>query len=103
MMRTLVLLIAAAGVVGVGAAWYIHETADQPSTFRTLSVERGNLMATIGATAVTEPEQLVDVGAQINGMVKEFGADPSDPKKPVDYDSKVEVGTILAQIDPALY
>jgi len=103
MMRSLVLLVGLAGVLGLGAAWYIHETADQPSTFRTVSVDRGDLMATIGATAVTEPEQLVDVGAQINGMVKEFGKDLTDPARTIDYDSKVEVGTVLAEIDPALY
>jgi HlyD family secretion protein len=103
MMRTLVLLIAAAGVVGVGAAWYIHETADQPSTFRTVPVERGNLLATINATAVIEAEEVVDVGAQIAGMVQSFGRDLDDKSKNIDYGSRVEVGTVLAQIDTRLY
>jgi HlyD family secretion protein len=103
MIKSLVFLAGLASVVGGVAAWYIHETADQPSNFRTVAIERGNLLATINATSVTEPEQLVDVGAQINGMVETFGKDLDDPKKDVDYDSRVEVGTILAQIDPALY
>ncbi len=103
MIKSLVFLAGLAGVVGGVAAWYIHETADQPSTFRTVTVERGNLLATINATAVVEPEELVDVGAQIGGMVQTFGHDPDDPKKPIDYDSKVEVGTVLAQIDSSLY
>jgi HlyD family secretion protein len=103
MMKSIVLLTGLAGVIGVGAAWYVHETADQPSTFRTVSVDRGNLLATINATAVIEAEEVVDVGAQIAGMVQAFGRDVKDPNKNIDYGSHVEVGTVLAQIDPALY
>ncbi|HEV8071444.1 MAG TPA: efflux RND transporter periplasmic adaptor subunit [Planctomycetaceae bacterium] len=103
MMKSIVLLTGLAGVIAVGAAWYVHETADQPSTFRTVSVERGNLLATINATAVIEAEEVVDVGAQIAGMVQAFGHDLKDPSKNIDYGSHVEVGTVLAQIDPALY
>jgi HlyD family secretion protein len=66
-------------------------------------VERGNLLATINATAVIEAEEVVDVGAQIAGMVQAFGHDLQDPSKNIDYGSHVEVGTVLAQIDPALY
>jgi HlyD family secretion protein len=103
MIRSIVLLTSLAGVVGGGVAWYLHETADQPSTFRTITVERGNLLATINATAVVEPEELVDVGAQIAGMVQAFGKDLDHPTKDIDYDSRVEIGTVLAQIDVSLY
>jgi HlyD family secretion protein len=103
MIKSLIFLAGLAGVVGGVAAWYVHETADHPSTFRTVSVERGNLLATINATAVIEAEEVVDVGAQIAGMVQAFGHDLQDPSKNIDYGSHVEVGTVLAQIDPALY
>jgi HlyD family secretion protein len=103
MIKSLFFLIVLAGIVGAGAAWYIHETADQPSTFRTVAAEHGNLLATINATAVIESEEVVDVGAQIAGMVQAFGHDLKDPQKPIDYGSQVEVGTVLAQIDPRLY
>ena len=103
MIKSLFFIIVLAGIVGAGAAWYIHETADQPSTFRTVAAEHGNLLATINATAVIEAEEVVDVGAQIAGMVQAFGHDVKDPQKPIDYGSQVEVGTVLAQIDPRLY
>jgi HlyD family secretion protein len=103
MLKSIVLLTGLAGVIGVGAAWYVHETADHPSTFRTASVDRGSLLATINATAVIEAEEVVDVGAQIAGMVQAFGHDLQDSTKNIDYGSHVEVGTVLAQIDPALY
>jgi HlyD family secretion protein len=103
MIKTIVLLTCLAGVLGLGAAWYVHETADRPSTFRTVPVERGNLLATINATAVIEAEEVVDVGAQVAGMIQAFGKSPKDPNKNIDYGSEVEVGTVLAQIDPRLY
>ncbi|HEV7998557.1 MAG TPA: efflux RND transporter periplasmic adaptor subunit [Planctomycetaceae bacterium] len=103
MIKSLFFLVVLAGIVGAGAAWYIHETADQPSTFRTVATEHGNLLATINATAVIEAEEVVDVGAQIAGMVQAFGHDLKDSQKAIDYGSQVEVGTVLAQIDPRLY
>jgi HlyD family secretion protein len=103
MIKTIIMLTSLAGIVGGAAAWYIHETADQPSTFRAVAVERGNLLATINATAVIESEEVVDVGAQVGGMIQSFGHDLKDPSKNIDYGSQVEMGTVLAQIDPALY
>src|SRR5262249_42666935 len=58
---------------------------------------------TISATGTVEPEEVVDVGAQVAGKIKSFGADPQAPGKVIDYGTNVEEGTILAQIDDALY
>jgi HlyD family secretion protein len=68
-----------------------------------ITVKQGDLLATISATGTAEPEEIVDVGAQVNGMISKLGPDPTDPNKTVDYGSKVKVGTVLAQIDDALY
>src|SRR5207244_1296170 len=43
------------------------------------------------------------VGAQVAGKINTFGKDPKQPGKFIDYGSEVEEGTILAQIDDALY
>jgi len=103
MVRSLIVLLGLAGVGGGGAAWYFYEQAEQPSSFRTVAVERGDLQATIGSTATIEPEEVVDIGAQVAGMVKSFGHDPRDETKSVDYGTPVDVGTVLAQIDDAIY
>jgi HlyD family secretion protein len=79
------------------------------SSFRTAAVTRGDLAVAIGATGTIQPEEVVDVMAQVEGPVVRFGDDPrgsTDPNykgKPIDYNSPVEVGTILAEIDPTLY
>jgi HlyD family secretion protein len=48
-----------------------------------------------------EPEEVIDVGAQVAGQILSFGLDADG--KTVDYGSKVTVGTVLAKIDESLY
>ncbi len=89
------------GLIGGGAYWYFERATKKPITYRTAAVKRGDLLASIGATGTAEPEELVDVGAQVNGQIKEFGKDTSG--KPIDYGSTVEENMVLAQIDESLY
>jgi HlyD family secretion protein len=80
--------------------------ADEPETksgYRTAKVERGDVTATVQATGTLEPEEVVDVGAQVAGQIVEFGKDPNNPNKSVEFNSSVEKGAILAQIDPRPY
>jgi HlyD family secretion protein len=77
--------------------------AEQAGEFRTMPIARGDLEVTVSATGTIEPEEVVDVGAQVVGMIREFGRDPRDGERPIDYGSPVEVGTVLAQIDDTLY
>jgi HlyD family secretion protein len=69
--------------------------------FRTVQVKQGDLQATISATGTVEPEEVVDIGAQVAGRIVAFGKDIYGGE--VDYGSFVEAGTILARIDDALY
>ncbi|MFO0798213.1 MAG: efflux RND transporter periplasmic adaptor subunit [Gemmataceae bacterium] len=71
--------------------------------YTTALAQRGELVATVVATGTVEPEEVVDVGAQVVGIVQEFGRDPRDAARPVDYGTQVEDGTILARIDDAVY
>jgi HlyD family secretion protein len=74
----------------------------KPKTvFRTAPVTRGNISATISATGTVEPEEVVDVGAQVAGKIVSFGKDVNG--KTVDYGSIVDENTILANIDESLY
>jgi HlyD family secretion protein len=92
-------------ILGVGSAGYYYwQTANGPTTaYRTAAVERGNLSATISATGTIEPEEVIDVGAQVAGQIKNFGVDPRDKNKTIDYGSPVADGTVLAQLDDALF
>jgi HlyD family secretion protein len=102
-MKVIISVLIALGVVGGAGLWLSVKEPRPEVTFRTVEVERGRLTATISATGTLEPEEVVDVGAQVAGQIRNFGHDLRDPSKPIDYGSPVEEGTILAQLDDALY
>ncbi len=91
------------GLVGGGLALYGWGTRPAGPKFQTAAVRRGDLLATASATGTIEPEEVIDVGAQVVGMIKEFGRDPDNTSRPIDYGSRVEKDTVLAQIDSTLY
>jgi HlyD family secretion protein len=100
MRRMLTLIILAGLLVGGGAAYW-RRGSTSGVVFRTGQVERGDLVVSIGATGTVEPEEVIDVGAQVAGQILSFGEDAKG--RTVDYGSPVEAGTVLARIDDALY
>ncbi len=99
--RVVLLIILLA--LGAGAAFWWQRQQDglQADAWRTVAIKRGDLVATISATGTVEPEEVVDVGAQVAGKIVAFGKDRNG--RIIDYGSVVEEGTVLAQIDAALY
>lgn len=103
MQRTLgiaFLIVVVLAVIGTGV-WWFRSKVDKGPTFRTAPLKRGDLVSTISATGTVEPQEVVDVGTQVAGLVKTFGKDKHG--KAIDYGSVVEEGTILAKIDDSLY
>jgi HlyD family secretion protein len=97
----LLLVIVLVIVVALGALRRFKRDSEQTVAFRTAEVTRGDLTSTISATGTVEPEEVIDVGAQVAGKILEFGKDASGGT--VDYGSRIEEGTVLAKIDDALY
>jgi HlyD family secretion protein len=85
---------------GVGVGWW-WARSDHKLSFRTAVVKRGDVAATISASGTIEPIEVVDVGAQVAGLIKAFGTDTAG--KTIDYGSVVEEGAMLAQIDDSVY
>ena len=88
-------------LIGVAAWWFWNSRKAPAVTFMTAPVKRGSLTATIGATGTVEPEEVVDVGAQVAGLITTFGKDKNG--KPIDYGSEIEAGMVLARIDDSMY
>jgi HlyD family secretion protein len=89
------------GLLAAGATWYFRRGDAGATPSRTAQVTRGDLLVSISATGTVEPEEVIDVGAQVAGQIVSFGKDVEG--KTIDYGSVVENGTILARIDDAVY
>ena len=83
----LVLLLVAA--VGAGAYWYSLGAAPA-AQYETKPVTRGDLTVTVTATGSIEPTNQVDISSELSGTVR---------RVLVDYNSKVGVGDVLAELD----
>jgi HlyD family secretion protein len=92
-----VLVALAVGGTALYSKYYRSNSAESP--FRVEKVTRGDLQINVRATGTVEPEETVDVGAQVVGRIKELGKDPRgnpDNKaektftaKPVDYETPI--------------
>ncbi len=87
------------GMIGLVGYLYVSEPPPEVPEFRLVETKVGNVVHAISATGTIEPVEVVDVGAQIVGRVKSFGPDSKDPTKVVDFVSKVERGSIIAELD----
>jgi HlyD family secretion protein len=129
-MKKILFLLFVIALAGGGLGfWYVHRGNGSAGQFRVVELRRGDLQATISATGTIQPEDVVDVGAQVAGQIEKFGIDRklgllntpnqralggtvagggavaalADQQKPVDFNSEVEPGDVLAQIDDRLY
>lgn len=87
----LVILLIAAILAGGVIYWHFFRV--MPPQYRTQTVTRGDISQTVSANGTINPVTLVSVGTQVSGTVK---------KLYVDFNSKVEKGQILLELDDAL-
>jgi len=101
LIKKTVIAIIVLGTAAAAAGWYFNPRTQGTMAYRTTQVTRGNLLVAISATGTVEPEEVIDVGAQVAGQILSFGRDADG--RTVDYGSKVTEGTVLAKIDESLY
>ncbi|MBL9092893.1 MAG: hypothetical protein JNL96_16860, partial [Planctomycetaceae bacterium] len=90
-------------VAASGGAWMFWKPAESTGPrFRTQPATRADFVVAINSTGTIEPEEVVDVGAQVAGRIVEFGKEVGAGRT-IDYTSRVKPGTVLALIDDSLY
>ena len=102
-LKTIVILAVIVAVAYVGLKVVKSYTSKDKAkvVFKTEEISRADVIRSISATGTVEPEELVNVGAQVNGKIMSFGKDVDG--NPVDFSSRVKTGMVLAQIDDVPY
>lgn len=89
--------IAVATAIALTAAAYpAYQYFNKPTAeqqYRLMAVEKGDLKQTVSANGTINPVSLINIGTQVSGTVK---------KLYVDFNSKVEKGQVLLELDDAL-
>lgn len=102
MKRLVLILLLVLAAAGAGY-WWTHRGSSSEIGYQTDKVARGDVQEVIPATGTLEPVESVDIGSQVTGQILEFGKDPHNPDKTIDFLTEVDAGTVLAKIDDSLY
>ena len=101
-LKTVIVVVILVALAGGGWYWYsARSRAAAKPHFTTTPVVRSDLTKSISATGTVEPEELVNVGAQVSGKITAFEKDSNNDE--VDYGSPVKAGMVLARIDDLVY
>ena len=89
------ILISLAVLAGCGyLAWFYGTSGKvQEDRYRSVAVERGDIVKTVSANGTLNPVVLAMVGTQVSGVIVKLKAD---------FNQRVEQGQVLAELDPSL-
>lgn len=89
-----IILVTSAVLITLAVVAYFLFGRESEIEYKTVRVERGDLVATVSATGTLNAVTTVEVGTQVSGTIQKLF---------VDFNSRVEKGQPIAQIDPALF
>ena len=92
MNKSLIWIIAAAVAVVAAALVFGHGGKGPAVEYETQTLGRGTIAMSITATGTVNPLNKVDVGTQVSGIISKIY---------VDFNSEVEQGQLIAQLDPS--
>src|ERR1700689_4797033 len=81
-------------IVFGGLVYRVRHRPPPPAKFVTQTASVGDVAEKVQATGAVQPLLQVNVGAQVNGRVT---------RVPVDFNTVVKKGAVLAEIDPTVY
>jgi HlyD family secretion protein len=101
--RGALLLIAAGVLIALATAGYVYSTSRTPaSRYRTATVDRGTIVATVSATGQLNAVTTVLVGSQVSGQVKEVLVDFNTPVRKNQLIARIETDVFQAKVNAAV-
>jgi len=82
------------GIIAIVASIVIVRSRETAVTYTTVPVQTGSLAQTVTASGTLNPQNTINVGTQVSGIISEIDAD---------YNSRVKKGQILARLDPTTF
>ena len=92
--RAFLILLVLSAAAGGAYYWRSQKAGQSQERYKTQTADRGDIVQTISANGTLSPVVLVNVGTQVSGTLKKLNAD---------FNSRVQNGQILAELDPALF
>ena len=89
-----ILIVAILTLVGTGVGWWWWQRGQDGTQYQTATVAQREMIQTVTATGTLNPVTNVTVGCQISGTIARL---------PVDFNSLVTNGQIVAEIEPFIY
>lgn len=93
MNKKLLLVLIAIGTVGA-YGWFSQENHAGKTQYRTVAVDRGEVVRAVSVVGTLHPIQQVDIGAQVSGQITELL---------VDFNDSVKAGQVLARLKPTQF
>ncbi|KPF73590.1 hypothetical protein IP88_09100, partial [alpha proteobacterium AAP81b] len=75
MTRRIWIIVIIVVALGAGAAWWWTRPTAPTVTYRTATIDRGDLQETITANGIINPVRVVSVGTQVSGTVQALYTD----------------------------
>ncbi len=92
MKKTIITLAVIAAVAATVGGYYYTRPGPEP-TVTTVTVSRGDIVESVGATGTLDAVTSVTVGSQVSGIIQELYAD---------FNSIVRKGQVIARLDPTM-
>lgn len=95
--------LAITAVLVLLAIEHVRRSLAKLPELRTVPMAQRDLLLSIDTTGVVEPDELVEVGAEVAGTIVGFGQQNSDSPQAIEVGTRVAKGSILVQLDRAIY
>jgi HlyD family secretion protein len=92
-MKRLLVAVALLGALSAGAILVLKDRGASDTSFRFVTIARGDLEETVSATGTLSAVSTVQVGTQVSGQIAQLYADFND---------HVKKGQLIARLDPTL-
>ena len=94
-MKRLIWGLSLSAIVATAAVYWIRvDVSAAPTELTTVSVSRGDVVATVEATGTLQPLDTVAVGTQVSGTIASLGTD---------FNQTVKRGQVIATLDQAIF